>query len=199
MHYPANEYWAIIMAAVFVQNVIFVEGLCSNSFFKTSKSFVTGAVFSACITVCITLASAGAWLVNRFLLVPYHAKWLTPFAFVLVIAVLEAAAELLLSRFVPTLYSRLGRLLPASAFSCAVLGVLYINIQSNPKGFFGAVFYGFCAGVGYLFAFLITAAAMKKLAYSNPPEAFRGLPIALITAAIVSLAFSGFMNIQILY
>ncbi|MDR3552882.1 MAG: Rnf-Nqr domain containing protein [Clostridia bacterium] len=199
MQFPASEFSSILIAAIFVQNVVFVMLLCSNNFFKTAKSPATGLIYSACITVCVTFASAGAWLVNRYLLVPFGLKFLAPFAFVLVIALLEVVAELLLIRFAPALHRRLGRLLPATAFNCAVLGIVFYNIQTSPRGFFGAVFYGFCAGLGYILAFMITAAAMKKLEYSNPPTAFGGLPIALITAGIMSMAFMGFMNIQILY
>lgn len=199
MHVPANEFGSILMAAVFVQNVVFVNLLFSNNFFKVSKSLITGLIYCLSITGCVTLASAGAFAVNRYLLGPLRLTVLAPFAFVLVIALLEVAAELSLSHFFPALHRRLGRLLPASAFNCAVLGVLFINIEQSPRGFFGTVFYGFCAGLGYVLAFLLSFSAMKKLQFSNPPEAFSGLPISLVTAAVIALAFCGFSNIQIPY
>lgn len=185
--------------AIFVQNVIFVQLLFSNNFFKTAAKPLTGLVYAGSIAAAVTLSSAGAWVLGRLVLTPLHVKYLAPFGYVLVVALLEAAAEYLLLRFWPVLHEKLGRLVPAAAFNCAVLGAVFVNVDIYQKGFFGTVYYGFCAGLGVVLAFLVASAAVKRLAYSTPPESFRGLPIALVTAGIVSLAFTGFLNIQIPY
>lgn len=199
MHFLLNEFWSLTLAAVFVQNVIFVQLMVSNSFFKSVSKPLTGFLYTGSITVAMTLASAGAWALDRLVLAPFGVRYLSPLAFALVVAALEVAAECLLRRLKPALHERLGTLLPATAFNCAVLGVVFLNVEVYAKGFWGTVYYGFCAGLGVMLAFLIAWAAAEKLRFSEPPESFRGLPIALVTAGIVSLAFTGFLNIQIPY
>ena len=197
MHISANAFWSLAVSAIFVQNVIFVSMLCSNDFFKAAGKPRAALLYGSCATVCTTLASALAWLVDHLLLVRFNIKYLETFAFVLIIALLEVAAEYFLSKFMPSLRKQLGKLLPVSAFSSAVLGTVLINIGMNQSGFFGTVFYGFCAGIGLLFSFLAMRAALERAGFSTPPAAFAGFPVALVTAGILSLAFWGFANIQI--
>lgn len=199
MHYSANEFMSLSVTAIFVQNIIFVLLLCSNHFFKTALKPAEGALYCTCLTVWVTVASALTWIIYHFILLHFKIKWMEPFAFVFSVALLEIGAELILSKYKPDLRKRLGRLLPESAFNCAVLGLLFVNIESNQIGFLGTVFYGFCSGLGFVLAYVIISKALSRAEFSTPPAAFRGLPLALLTAGIISLAFMGFMNIQLPY
>ena len=152
--------------------------------------------YGVLVTISTTVASALAWVLNRFVRNVFGLNWLSPFAFILVIVLMELAAELLFMKFGKSLRKKLGSLLPASAFNCALLGLLFINVQMNTRSIFGTVFYGFCAGIGSV-ALLIASNAMERVAYSTPPRAFKGLPIAFVTASLISLAFMGFTNIRI--
>lgn len=199
MHLTASSLWSVACTAILVQNLIFVWMLGSNNFFKAVNNTVSGYVYAAGVTIFTTLASALAFPLNRYVLIHFNLKFLTPFAFVFVLCFLEVLFELLLLKLAPSFRKEIGKLLPASAFNCAVLGLIFINVQTGTRGFFGTVFYGFCAGLGFMLAFFIISKALERAAHSSPPAAFRGLPISLVTASIISLGFMGFLNIQIPY
>ena len=199
MKFSAAEFYSIAITAIFVQNLVMVYMLGSNVFFKVIKSPTSGFLYGILVTIATTAASLLAWLLNKFVLKAYDLNWLSPFAFIIVIVLLEFAAEVLLRRFAGGLRKKIGSLLPASAFNCALLGLMFINVQLNTRGIFGTMFYGFCAGLGFLAALFIAANAMERVLYSTPPRAFKGLPIAFVTASILSLAFMGFQSIRIPY
>lgn len=184
-------------SAVFVQNLILVYMLWSGYFYQALKSPVSGLRFGAAVTGATTLSSAIAWLVNQYLLVRFGITFLSPFAFVFSIVLVEISAEILLRRFAPEQREKLGSLLPSAAFNCAVLGLVLFNVQTVTRGFAGTLFYGFCAGIGFVAALFLVASALERVRYSSPPTAFRGLPIALITSGMISLAFMGFVGVKI--
>lgn len=190
---------SIAISAIFVQNLVMVYMLCDGSYFKALKSPVSGLLYGVFVTAATTVASMLAWVVNSFLLRPFSLAWLSPFVFILIIVALEVAAEFIISVAAPNYKKALRKLLQASAFNCAVLGLVFLNVQINMRGFWGASFYGFCAGIGYLAALFISANALERVRFSSPPAAFKGLPIALVTASIISLAFMGFSGISIPY
>jgi Na+-translocating ferredoxin:NAD+ oxidoreductase subunit A len=193
------QFTSIAISAIFVQNLVMVYMLCDTSYFSALKSPVSGFLYGAIVTAATTVASMLAWLVNSFLLRPFSLAWLSPFLFILIIVALELFAELILSTVAPGYKKALHRLLQASAFNCAVLGLVFLNIQVNMRGFLGATFYGFCAGIGYLLALFIAASALERVRFSSPPRSFKGLPIALVTAGLLSLAFMGFSGISIAF
>jgi electron transport complex protein RnfA len=198
LKFSAAEFFSIAVTAIFAQNLVMVYMLSSNVFFKALKNPVSGIKYGVLVTISTTAASVLAWLLNKFVLKEYALDWLSPFAFILVIILLELAAEIVMRKFAKGLRKKLGTLLPASAFNCAILGLLFINVQMN-IGILGTAFYGFCAGLGFIAALLITSNALERVLYSTPPRAFKGLPIAFITASLISLAFMGFANISIKY
>jgi electron transport complex protein RnfA len=199
MHLTGSSLLSVACTAILAQNLIFVWMLCSNDYFKAVNNKISGYIYGAGVTIFTTLASALAYPLNRYLLMQFNLKFLAPFAFVFVLCFLEVLLELLLLKFAPVFRKGLGKLLPASAFNCAVLGLIFINVQTGGRGFFGTVFYGFCAGLGFMLAFLVISQALERAATSSPPAAFRGLPIALVTASIISLGFTGFLSILIPY
>lgn len=198
MNVSAMGYFSLAIAAIFVQNLVMVLLLPSNVFFSALKSPVSGLKYGVSVTAATTAASALGWVVNHFLLIRFGLSVLSPFAYLLVIAVVAVLAEVLF-RFTPVLKKQYEKLFSVSAFSCAVLGLVLLNMQQGTKGFLGTVFYGFCAGIGYILALFTAANAMERVRFSTPPAAFKGLPIALVTASLISLAFMGFSGIQIPY
>jgi electron transport complex protein RnfA len=199
MHLTASSIWSVACTAILFQNVIFVLMLCSSDYFKAVNNTVSGFIYGAGVMIFTTLASALAYPLNQYILIPNNLKFLSPFAFVFVLCFLEVLFEISLLKFAPKFRKSIGKLLPASAFNCAVLGLVLLNVQTGTRGLFGTVFYGFCAGLGFVLAFFIISKVLERASHSSPPAAFRGLPIALVTASIISLGFMGFSNIQIPY
>lgn len=187
------------VAAIFVQNIIMVMMLCDENYFKLLKSPVSGLTYGISLTVVTTVASTLAWLVYRYLLKPYSLGYLSTLAFIIIIAAFEVGAELLIAHYFPKKKAFFHKLFSASAFSCAVLGIVLMNIQNGEHGLFGAAFYGFAAGIGFLLSLFTNANALERVRYSTPPTIFKGLPIALITTGIIALAFMGFSRIELPY
>lgn len=199
MTHVFSEMASLAVTAIFVQNLVLVWMLASDTFLRALKSPVAGLRFGVAVTGGTTLAAALGWLLSRFVLSRPGLGFLAPFAFAFAVALLDVAAELVIRRFFPGRKGELSRLVQASAFNCAVLGLVLLNYQSAARGFVGTVFYGFCAGLGFLLALFTAASAMERVRYSTPPKAFRGLPVALVTTGLLSLAFMGFSGIQIPY
>ncbi len=193
------QFWSLAVSAIFVQNLVMVYMLCDGGFFKALKSPVSGLIYGLLVTAATTVSSMLSWVVNRFLLRPFSLTWLSPFAFIFIIAMLEILAEKLFALFAPGYKDAFHRLLPASAFNCAVLGLVFLNVQVNMRGFLGTTFYGFCAGIGYLAVLFMAASALERVRFSAPSKFFKGLPIALVTTSIISLGLMGFSGIVIPY
>lgn len=197
MHYPFNQISSVAVSAIFVENIILVMMIASKNFFSVLKKPRICLTFGLTVTVFATIASVLSWLINHFVLVRFHLTFLSPFAFALTVVLLEFLLEFALIKIAPVARDRFGKLIPATSINLAVLGTVFVNIQVFPKGVYSTAFFGFCSGIGFLLALFILSAAMSRAEYSTPPSAFRGLPIALVTASIVSLAFLGFSGIQI--
>lgn len=188
---------SIAVTAIFAQNLVMAYMLCDGRFFKVLSSVRRWLVYGIAVTVATTLSSALSWVVYNVVLKPAGVPYLAPAAFVFILVVLEVICELALPRLAHAVYKQLSRLLPASAFSCAVLGVVFINVQLANHSFWGALFYGFCAGAGFLLALLTESCTMWRLKYCAPPKTFRGMPIVFIATAVVSLAYLGFSGMTI--
>ena len=142
----------------------------------------------------ITLASAVAGLIYQFILVPLDITYLQTIVFILVIAALVQFVEMFLKKFIPSLYQSLGVYLPLITTNCAVLGVALTNVQKN-YGIGTGIVNGFATAVGFTVSIVILAGIREKLTYNDIPESFQGMPIVLVTAGLMAIAFCGFSGL----
>ncbi len=185
----------IIIAALLSQNFILVKfyGICP--FMGVSKKIDTALGMGVAVTFVMALASAACWAVYK-LLVALNLVYMQTVAFILVIASIVQFVEMFLKKSVPALYKALGVFLPLITTNCAVLGVVLINVQNN-YNFLMSVINGAAGGLGFTLAIVLFASVRERVDKAEPPECFKGFPIALITAGLLALAFMGFSGLSI--
>ena len=142
----------------------------------------------------ITLASGVAGVIYRFILMPLGIEYLQTIVFILVIAALVQFVEMFLKKFMKGLYEALGVYLPLITTNCAVLGVALTNVQKE-YGVFTGMVNGFATALGFTVSIIILAGIREKMAYNDIPESFRGMPIVLVTAGLMAIAFCGFSGL----
>jgi len=184
----------VIMGTIVVENFVLQKFLGVCPFLGVSKKMDSAVGMSGAVVFVMTLASAVTWAVNEYLLVPNELEFLRTISFILVVAALVQFVEIILKRFIKPLYKSLGIYLPLITTNCAVLGVALLNIQRT-YGFGMSVLYGFSAGLSFTVALILFSGIRERLETADVPEAFKGLPIALISAAFLSLAFMGFQGL----
>ena len=185
----------ILMAALLSQNYILVKfyGICP--FMGVSKKIDTALGMGAAVTFVMALASAICWGVN-WILVTLNLQYMQTVAFILAIASIVQMVEMFLKKMVPALYKALGVFLPLITTNCAVLGVVLVNVQEG-YNFAMSVFNGAAGGLGFTLAIVLFASIRERVDKANPPECFKGFPIALIAAGLLALAFMGFSGLSI--
>ena len=191
----ANAILGIIIAALLSQNFILVKfyGICP--FMGVSKKIDTALGMGMAVTFVMALASAACFLVNK-LLVALSLQYMQTVAFILVIASIVQVVEMFLKKAVPALYKALGVFLPLITTNCAVLGVVLVNVQEG-HDFLLSVVNGAAGGLGFTLAIVLFASVRERVDKAEPPAAFKGFPIALITAGLLALAFMGFSGLKI--
>jgi len=127
---------------------------------------------------------------------PLGLEYLKTVAFILVIAALVQLIEMFLKKYIPVLYNALGIYLPLITTNCAVLGAALLNI-TNDYDFIHSVAFGFSAALGFMLAIVLFAGVRMRLRVADPPKAFRGIPLALVTAGLIAMAFSGFSGMSV--
>ena len=187
---------AITLAAILANNFIFSQFLGICPFLGVSKKVDTAVGMGFAVTFVMGLASAITWAVNKFILVPLDLEYMQTVAFILVIASLVQFVEMFLKKSMPSLYEALGVYLPLITTNCAVLGVALLNIQEG-YNFIESVVYGITGGAGFLLAIVLFASIRERLEFADPPKAFKGFPIALVTAGLMALCFMGFQGLKI--
>jgi len=148
----------------------------------------------AAVIFVITLASAVAGLIYKYILQPFHIEYLQTIVFILVIATLVQFVEMFLKRYMQALYKALGVYLPLITTNCAVLGVALTNVQKE-YGILTSIVNGFATAVGFTIAIVILAGLREKMEYNDFPESFKGMPIVLVTAGLMAIAFCGFQGL----
>jgi electron transport complex protein RnfA len=154
----------------------------------------TAIGMSFAVMFVMTLASTASWLVQQFVLIPLDLLYLQTIFFILIIASLVQFIEKMIQKTSPVLYQGLGIFLPLITTNCAVLGVALLNIQQE-KTFITSALYGFGAAVGFALVLILFAGLRERIEHAPIPEAFKGSPISLITAGMMSLAFLGFSGL----
>ena len=185
----------ILIAALLSQNFILVKfyGICP--FMGVSKKIDTALGMGVAVTFVMALASALCWLVN-LVLVKLNLQYMQTVAFILAIASIVQFVEMFLKKAVPALYKALGVFLPLITTNCAVLGVVLINVQEGYNLLLSTV-NGAAGGLGFTLAIVLFASVRERVDKAEPPECFKGFPIALITAGLLALAFMGFSGLSI--
>lgn len=191
-----ESYLLLIIGAVLVNNFVLTRFLGICPFLGVSKDLNTALGMSMAVVFVITSASAVTWAVSNFFLAPtgifnIDLTYLQTIVFILVIAAFVQFVELVIKKLSPALYRALGIYLPLITTNCAVLAVAVLNIQKG-LGFLESVVFGFGASVGFGLALIIFTGLREKIGRANPPKAFQGTAISLVTAGLLSLGFMGF-------
>ncbi len=184
----------ILISSSLVSNVVLSQFLGLCPFLGVSRKTNTASGMGVAVIFVITLASAVAGVIYKYVLVPLDITYLQTIVFILVIAALVQFVEMFLKKFMPALYEALGVYLPLITTNCAVLGVALTNVQKN-YGILAGVVNGFATAVGFTISIIILAGIREKMEYNDIPESFKGMPIVLITAGLMAIAFCGFSGL----
>jgi electron transport complex protein RnfA len=188
------ELLVILISSSLVSNVVLSQFLGLCPFLGVSKKISTAAGMGTAVIFVITLASAVAGVIYEFVLVRFGIEYLQTIVFILVIAALVQFVEMFLKKFIPALYKALGVYLPLITTNCAVLGVALTNVM-NEYDILTSIVNGFATAVGFTIAIVILAGIREKMEYNDIPESFKGMPIVLLTAGLMAIAFCGFQGL----
>ena len=186
-----SEIALLLVGAVFVNNFVLVKFLGLCPFMGVSRKLDAAYGMALATGFVLTLSSALAWVVHHWLLLPLGLEYLRTLGFILVIASVVQFTEIVMNRQSPRLYRVLGIYLPLITTNCAVLGVALLNVQARHT-LIESILYGFGASLGFGLVLVLFSAMRERLETADVPAAWRGAPIALATAGLMSLAFMGF-------
>ncbi len=184
----------LLVGSSLVSNVVLSQFLGLCPFLGVSRKIKTAAGMGTAVIFVITLASAVAGLLYKFILIPLNITYLQTIVFILVIAALVQFVEMFLRKMIPSLYQALGVYLPLITTNCAVLGVAVSNAQKN-YGVGKGIINGIGTAVGFTVAIVILAGIREKMEYTKVPGPFKGMPIVLLTAGLMAIAFWGFSGL----
>lgn len=184
----------ILMGGVLINNYVLNQFLGICPFLGVSKKVNQASGMGMAVIFVMLFATAATWPIYNFVLVPLKIEYFQTIVFILVIATLVQFVEIILKRFIPSLHASLGIYLPLITTNCAVLGVTINNITAG-YSFLESMISSLGVGLGFMLAMLLFAGVRSKLDDSNAPKCFRGLPVTLIAASIVAMAFYGFAGI----
>lgn len=185
-----------LLTYALLNNVVLSRFLGICPFLGVSKKTSTAAGMGIAVVAVINASSALTYLINNFILLPLEIEYLRTIIFILVIAALVQTVEIILKKKMPSLYKALGVYLPLITTNCCVLGVA---IDSAQKGFnfLETMIYSIGTALGFFLAIVIMSGIRERIEYNDIPKPFKGMPIALITACLMAIAFSGFTGIKI--
>lgn len=188
------EYFIIIISSIFVNNIVLSQFLGICPFLGVSNKVSTSLGMGAAVTCVLAIASIVAYLIQYYILVPLNITYMQTIVFILVIAALVQMVEIILKKVSPALYQALGIFLPLITTNCAVLGVAILLVQKE-YNLGEAVVYAVSVAIGFTLALVLFAGLRERLELENVPKAMKGVPIALITAGILAMAFMGFSGL----
>ena len=189
-----KELILLIISAAIVNNVVLSQFLGLCPFLGVSKKVETAGGMGAAVIFVITIASLVTSLIYKFILATLGLTYLQTIVFILVIAALVQFVEMFLKKSMPALYESLGVYLPLITTNCAVLGVALNSVQYG-YNILQSVVYGLGISIGFTIAIVILAGIREKMEYNDIPESWQGLPIVMVTAGLMSIAFFGFSGI----
>ena len=185
----------LMLTAVLIENYIFSKFLGICPFLGVSKKPETALGMGFAVMFVMTISGAATWGVYHGILVPFGLEYLETIAFILIIAALVQFIEMFLKKFIPSLYGALGIYLPLITTNCAVLGAALLNIQ-NGYDLVESLAYGFSSAAGFTLAIVIFAGVRVRISFADPPKSYRGIPIAMVAAGLIAMAFSGFSGMS---
>ena len=194
-------FFSILFTAIFIENYVLQQFLGICPFLGVSKKLDSAFGMSLAVIFVMLLATAVTYPIQHFVLEANGLGYLQTIVFILVIAALVQLVEIVLKRYVPALHASLGVYLPLITTNCAVLGVCIDNVDSYMTtndsfvGFGSALTYSLGAGLGFMLAMVLFAGVRGRIEDNDAPPSFKGMPITLISAAILSLAFFGFTGV----
>ncbi len=189
------EYLAIIFTAMLANNIVFAQFLGICPFIGVSKNMQSAYGMGLAVTFVMAVATAATWLLQHYLLLPLGLVYVQTIAFILVIAVLVQMLEIILKKISPGLYAALGVYLPLITTNCAVLGVAILAAQRD-FGLLHSIVYAVATALGFMLALSLFSAIRMQLELSDVPRPMRGVPVALVVAGILAMAFMGFSGIK---
>ena len=190
------ELISILLAGILTDNYVLSRTIGICPFLGVSKKFQQAFGMSIAVIFVILCATAATWPIYTFLLAKYELTYLKTVVFILVIAALVQFVEIVLKKFIPPLYKALGVYLPLITTNCVVLGVAEENI-TKARDFSTSMMSSLGVGIGFMVAMLVFAGVRSKIENCPAPKSFRGIPITLVSAAIVALAFTAFKSISL--
>ena len=189
------HYIGIIIVAILVNNIVFSQFLGICPFLGVSKKLDTAIGMSAAVTFVLTLSTLVTFILQKAILEPFGLQYLQTITFILVIAALVQMVEIIIKKISPSLYQALGVYLPLITTNCIILGVAILVIQKN-FNLLESLTYAISTAVGYGMALIIFSSIREQLSLTKVPKAMQGIPIALVTAGILAMAFMGFSGID---
>ncbi len=189
-----GKIFTILISTILVNNYVFAQFLGICPFLGVSSKVETSTGMGVAVTFVVVLSSAITWCIQYGILDKLGLGYLQTIVFILVIASLVQFVEIVIKKMSPSLYTAMGVYLPLITTNCVVLGVAVLNIQEN-YNLIETIFSGFGASVGFSMALILMASLRERLDYAEVPEALKGVPIALISAGLMALAFSGFKGL----
>lgn len=190
---------AVFLAAILTENYVLSKFLGICPFLGVSKKLNTAVGMSTAVTFVMVLATAVTWPIYTFILEPNGLTYLETIVFILIIAALVQLVEIVLRKFVPSLYQALGIYLPLITTNCAVLGVTMLVIQKGETyasfGYVHSLVNALGSGLGFMLAMVLFAGVRSRLESCDIPKSLRGLPITLIAASLVAVSFLGFSGL----
>ena len=190
-----TNYILILISTVLVNNIVLVKilGLCP--FMGVSKKLEASVGMAAATAFVLTLGSMTSWAINHYLLEPNNVIYLRTLSFIVVIAGVVQLTEMIMEKSFPLLYQMLGIYLPLITTNCAVLGVPLLNAQAS-HSFVESGLYGLGGALGFSLVLILFASMRERLEAADVPGPFKGSAIAMVTAALMSLAFMGFAGLD---
>lgn len=189
-----QEYLIIVVSAVLVNNIVLAQFLGICPFLGVSKKLSSSVGMGGAVSFVLVLAGVLTWAVQTYLLNPFGLGYLQTIAFILIIASLVQFVEMVMKKFTPPLYKALGIYLPLITTNCAVLGVAIMNIQ-NEYTLGKVLVHSLSHAGGFTLALVLMSGIRERLEDADIPESMKGTPIALVTAALISIAFLGFSGL----